>query len=69
MRSKWKVRRTTMGHDDGQRRWNTAYQCLLQWAAQLETTLDVVSPPQEDQDECRNLCPGLDHPPSLDPDD
>jgi hypothetical protein len=62
MRSEWTVQRSTMVRDDGQHRWDTAYQCLLQWATQLETTPEVVSPPQEDVDASRNLRPGLDDP-------
>ncbi len=32
MKRTWKVQRTITAHDDGQRRWDYAYQFLLQWA-------------------------------------
>jgi hypothetical protein len=33
MGAPWSVRRTTRADATGQRRWDVAYQCLLQWSA------------------------------------
>ena len=35
MKPTWKVQRTVAARDDGQRRWDYAYQFLLQWATDL----------------------------------
>jgi len=60
MKPDWKVRRTVVARDDGQRRWDYAYQFLLQWAT--DSSADTYSAPtqQEEGNECGNLRPGLD---------
>lgn len=64
----WQVHRDTVVHSDGQRRWDRAYQLLLGWADEVLAT----QPPaviQEDDDEHRFVCTGLDQPPTADPHD
>jgi hypothetical protein len=67
MKHQWRVRRQTTPYADGQRRWDRAYQLLLQWA----TTSTGLAPAdaratgdQEVRDACGRVCPGLDHDPS-----
>lgn len=63
MKTPWEVRRTTVAQYDGERRWDYAYQFLLQWA--MENDADNGSAPlhhQEDRYGNRSLCPGLDKP-------
>ena len=60
MKTPWEVRRTTVTPHDGERRWDYAYQFLLQWA--MENDADNCSAPlrhQEDRDGNRSLRPGL----------
>ena len=60
MKPVWKVRRTVAACDDGQRRWDYAYQFLLQWA--MDSSADTYSAPtpQEEGNERGDLRPGLD---------
>ena len=37
MRHQWRLCRTLQEHRDGQRRWDRAYQLLLQWAPAPDT--------------------------------
>ena len=37
MRHQWRLYRTLQEHRDGQRRWDRAYQLLLQWAQAPDT--------------------------------
>ncbi len=36
MKTPWQVRRTTVAQHDSERRWDYAYQLLLQWAMEHE---------------------------------
>ena len=63
MKRKWEVQRTTVEQLDGQRRWDIAYQRLLQWASEFkevvpEDTLEDITT-QEEQNESRHLRPCL----------
>ncbi len=64
MRHNWEVRRTLQPEADGQRRWDRAYQALLNGASQEANPLDAVvahRPPQREvQHESRNLCSRVD---------
>jgi len=45
MKRQWKVERTKVQRLDGQRRWDIAYQRLLQWASEnREVALSGISP-------------------------
>jgi hypothetical protein len=37
MKTPWQVRRTTVAQHDGERRWDYAYQFLLQWTMEHTT--------------------------------
>jgi hypothetical protein len=70
MKTPWEVHRTTVAQHDGERRWDYAYQFLLQWA--MEDDADNCSAPlqhQEDRYGNRSLRSGLDKPPTTAPDD
>jgi hypothetical protein len=69
MKPVWKVQRTVVARDDGQRRWDYAYQFLLQWA--MDAPADTCSAPtqQEEGNERGDLRPGLDPTPTTGPDD
>jgi hypothetical protein len=60
MKLVWKVRRTVAACDDGQRRWDYAYQFLLQWA--MDSSADTCSAPtqQEEGHERGHLRSGFD---------
>ena len=63
MKTPWEVHRSTVAQPDGERRWDYAYQFLLQWA--MEDDADNGSAPlqpQEDRYGNRSLHPGLDKP-------
>ena len=58
MKRPWEVQRTTIKQLDGQRRWDIAYQHLLQWTSEVEAMpregpADII--PQEEKDEDRHL--------------
>ena len=63
MRAKqWKIHRSAIERDDGQRRWDEAYQFLLQCMIEnREKTLDEKSQEQEEQNGSISLCPCLNH--------
>jgi hypothetical protein len=64
MNTPWKLCRTTVAQPDGERRWDNAYQLLLQWAMEDEAEPDSVpSYPQEDCNGSRPLRSCL-YPPS-----
>ena len=69
MKLTWKVRRTVAACDDGQRRWDYAYQFLVQWA--MDSSAEICSAPtqQEEGNECGSLCSGLRPAPTPSPDD
>jgi hypothetical protein len=64
MRHHWGVRRTLQPEADGQRRWDRAYQVLLNGASQEAKPLDPViarRPPQREvHHESGNLCSRVD---------
>ena len=68
MKRQWRVRRQTHACPDGQRRWNQAYQLLLEWTAPDESpttpTTATVSPPEDADQEATHahcaVCPCLD---------
>ena len=64
MKREWQVRRSTVEWLDGRRRWDCAYQCLLQWASEVASQSSKDSPPptqQEDKsDESCHLCSRVD---------
>ena len=66
MNRTWQIRRETVAHPDGQRRWDRAYQLLLRWAA------DSVAAPaptiaQEETDAHCPVCPSVNQPAATDP--
>jgi hypothetical protein len=70
MKPAWKVCRTVAARDDGQRRWDYAYQFLLQWMADSSATLSAVHIPQQEEGNAGGtLCPGLDRTSTTGPDD
>lgn len=63
METSWRVRRTTVAQHDGERRWDYAYQFLLQWAMEHEAGQGPApSHDQEDPHGSRSLRPCLDQP-------
>jgi hypothetical protein len=61
MKRSWQVSRTVVPHDDGQRRWDYAYQFLLKWAMVYVTDAQSVpSHQQEDQHGNRSVCSCID---------
>ena len=61
MKSAWKVHRTVAARADGQRRWDYAYQFLLQWMADVSITQFSAHIPQQEEGNARGtLRPGLD---------
>ena len=67
----WQVSRSGIARSDGERRWDYAYQFLLQWAMEIETGIQPVSSvlAQEDCHGNRSVCPRLDQPPATRSDD
>ena len=63
MRAKqWKVHQCAIERNDGQRRWDEAYQFLLQCIIEnCEKTLDEKSQEQEEQNGSSTLCPCINH--------
>jgi hypothetical protein len=81
MRHQWRLRRTFQEHLDGQRRWDRAYQLLVQWAQASDTPPSapnlshrlvlnsaIVNNSSEVTHARSDLCPGLDPAPNTDPD-
>ena len=54
MKRPWQVRRVMVGQYDGERRWDDAYQCLLQWA--MEQTAGNSPAPSHHQEESHGSC-------------
>lgn len=69
MKPAWKVRRTVAAHDDGQRRWDYAYQFLLQWATDASAETCSAATQQEEGNERGSLCAGLQPASTPSPDD
>lgn len=66
----WAIRRTLVQRVDGQRRWDIAYQRLLQWTQNVAAVPDESTAPittQEVKDESRHLCPCIDPTPTTEP--
>lgn len=81
MRHQWRLRRTFQEHPDGQRRWDRAYQLLLQWAQAPDTAAaepgvsrrlvlhpTVVHNTLEVTHASSDVCPSLDSAPNPNPD-
>jgi hypothetical protein len=65
MKRQWRLRRELKPVEDGQRRWDQAYQHLLRWATKLEQERIACSTQtQEVYHENRGLSAGLDPTPS-----
>ncbi len=64
--TRWRVRRTARAHDEGQHRWDLAYQCLLQWTAPASQSAQTLGSREEETDGhgSRPVCAGLDHAPA-----
>jgi hypothetical protein len=69
MKPTWKVRRTVAARDDGHRRWDYAYQFLLQWVTDASAETCSAATPQEEGNECGSLCAGLEPASTPSPDD
>jgi hypothetical protein len=70
-RQQWMVRRRPVGHSAAQRRWDRAYQLLLQAAAPPGTLALSATPwdtPEESRHASSRLCSGFDPAPNPDPD-
>ena len=67
MKHEWQIKRETMEHPDGQRRWDRAYLCLLRWAHEREGT--QITQKQEVPHEGGDLCTGIDSQASRNPND
>jgi hypothetical protein len=59
MKSIWKVHRTVAARADGPRRWDYAYQFLLQGARASSADTGPAPTPQEESNERGHLRPGL----------
>ena len=69
MKTPWHVRRSTGVQHDGERRWDEAYQFLLQWTMEHEAgTRPAPSHPQEDPHGSRSVRAGLNAPSTTAPD-
>jgi hypothetical protein len=69
MERQWQKRRRLVAQPDGQRRWDRAFQALLQWSAPEAGALKPPGIPiQEVDDESGSVCACLDPAPSADPD-
>ena len=64
----WSIRRTTTQAPEAQRRWDRAYQHLLQWSAPTVSVSPKESQAQENHHEQRGLRPRFDTTTSPDPD-
>jgi hypothetical protein len=62
MNTPWQIRRRVIARSDGERRWDEAYQFLLQWAMDDTGVCPVPSHQQEESDGSRPVCPCFDHP-------
>jgi hypothetical protein len=76
MKHHWHLRRTTQAYPDGQRRWDQAYRLAVEWGRSRPLDLrtdphlpavierDASGVPEEEAHAGRDVCAGLDHPPS-----
>jgi hypothetical protein len=62
MKRQWHVRREVMERPDAQRRWDRAYQNLLQWTLATERRAAVLQPKHTEEvyHAASSLHPGLD---------
>ena len=70
-RQQWMVRRRPVGHPTAQRRWDRAYQLLLQAAAPPGALAFSATPwdaPEESRHASSRLCSGVDPAPNPDAD-
>lgn len=68
MKRDWQVRRAVAEYNDGQHRWDYAYQFLLRWM--MEQTVEQLYtglPSQENDHEDRRLCSSIDQPSNAKP--
>jgi hypothetical protein len=69
MERQWQKRRRLVARPDGQRRWDRAFQALLQWSVPEPSPMKVAGvPKQEVDDESSGVCACLDTAPSADAD-
>jgi hypothetical protein len=62
MKAAWQVRRTTRAGADGERRWDYAYQFLLQWG-RTNGASELPAPGHDKKEVAhgnRSVCPSLD---------
>ena len=69
MKRQWQIRRQFQPTADGARRWDQAYQYLLQWSQPTQPiaaphSSTSLSPPLEVTHDKRNLCPRVHRPAS-----
>jgi hypothetical protein len=74
MKRQWHIQRQFQATEDGERRWDQAYQLLLHWSTLNESPPALAPPlstqrPKEGSDENRRLCPRLDAAPEPGPND
>jgi hypothetical protein len=70
MNTPWQIRRRVIARSDGERRWDAAYQFLLQWAMENHAgPCPVPSHLQEESHGSSPVCPCLDHPATTNTDD
>lgn len=63
MKRQWRVRRQWTETQDAQRRWDRAYQYLLQWSRETSQSAAILSsaePVQEVNHENRSVCTSID---------
>ena len=65
MAKDWTIHRQTVQQNDGQRRWDLVYQCLLRWSDEKIIHLNT----QEAENASSDLCSSIDATPSANPDD
>jgi hypothetical protein len=73
MKRQWRIRRQSVEYPDGQRRWDSAYRCILQWscaAGREQPQGQVPCPLQmpEVYHESSSVCPSFDSKPATDRD-
>ena len=63
MKREWDVHRIFNEQDDGQRRWDSAFQLLLRWAMAESSTQAVETLPRQEIQEnaSSDLCARIDH--------
>ena len=60
MKRSWNKRRTTVARTDAQRRWDRAYQLLIEWSScQSPTAIAEQCHNEENNNENSNLCASI----------